>query len=577
MLDLPHHDGSLVSDPAPALGDTVDVFVRAPAGIRTLHVRSTPDGEPHFAEATPDRPGWWRASVRVRNPLTSYRFLINGKRWLTAAGVVDHDVPDSTDFRLIAHAAPPAWSRDAVVYEIFPDRYARSAAAGARPAPDWAIPCDWERDPVIGYGPETPRQLYGGDLDGITERLDHIAELGADVVYLTPIFPARSNHRYDAASFDHVDPLLGGDEALARLAAAVHARGWRLIGDITTNHTGDAHPWFASDPALYYMGPNGEYESWFGVPSLPKLNWSAPELYQRMGDVMTRWLRPPYGLDGWRVDVANMTGRRGADAYTADVAALVRTASVGARPDALLLGEHCHDATGDLDRDGWHGTMNYAGFTRPVWTWLRRPELELPNFLGVPGEVPARDGVATVATMRAFGASVSWRSLTSSWTLLSSHDTPRIRTVVGSAAIGEVAAGLQFTLPGTPMVFAGDEIGLTGTNGEESRTPMPWHRRDSWDKATFGYYRELIALRRAHEALRHGGLQWAHVSADALAYLRSTPSETILVLARRAPGTPIHLPGLPAAVNVYGGAPDLTPGGSLPADGPTFQAWSLTH
>ena len=120
-----------------------------------------------------------------------------------------------------------------MVYQIFPDRFARSAAAADRPLPDWAIPCDWDT-PVAVSRPETPYQFYGGDLDGIIERLDHIAGLGANTVYLTPVFPARSNHRYDAAAFDRVDPLLGGDEALRRLADAVRARGWRLIGDLTT-------------------------------------------------------------------------------------------------------------------------------------------------------------------------------------------------------------------------------------------------------------------------------------------------------------------------------------------------------
>ena len=183
--------------------------------------------------------------------MTPYRFLLDtdaGPRWLTALGLVAHDVPDATDFRLVAYEPPPSWAPDAVVYQIFPDRFARSAAADGRPLPDWAIPCDWDT-PVIGRGPETPYQFYGGDLDGIIERLDHIESLGANTVYLTPIFPARSNHRYDASSFDHVDPLLGGDEALVRLSAAARGRGMRLLGDITTNHCGDAHPWFLAAAA----------------------------------------------------------------------------------------------------------------------------------------------------------------------------------------------------------------------------------------------------------------------------------------------------------------------------------------
>ncbi|WDZ86761.1 glycoside hydrolase family 13 protein [Micromonospora cathayae] len=596
----PHHDGSAryVPDQAPDLGDTVPVFVRVPAGsdVRQVHVRTTPDGEPRFAEAVVDRRDgddvWWRADVEVRNPVSNYRFLLTGARgtrWLNAAGPVDHDVPDAGDFKLVTYAPPPAWARDAVIYQIFPDRFARSAAADGRTAPDWAIPCDWDT-PVVGRGPETPRQFYGGDLDGVTEHLDHLDRLGVNTVYLTPVFPARSNHRYDAASFDHVDPLLGGDAALARLADAVHARGWRLLGDITSNHTGDAHEWFtaaaadrhAAERELYYFDlPGGDYESWNGVRSLPKLNWGSAELRRRFAtdpdSLLRRWLRPPYRLDGWRVDVANMTGRRGADAYTHEVAALLRAVAADTRPDALVMAEHGHDHTGDLDRDGWHGTMNYVGFTDPVWSWLRAGDDPVPNFLGTPGGVARRDGHAMLATMNTYRSLVSWRSYSHSWQLLGSHDSARIRTVVGDAARQEVAAGLLATLPGTPMVYAGDELGLTGGNGEGSRTPMPWHRPETWDQRTFGTYRSLLALRRAEPALRHGGLRWLHVDADTLVFAREAVDGTALVLARRAPGDPVRLTGLPSADNVYGGAPALRPdadgAATLPADGPTFQVW----
>ncbi|MEV1290443.1 glycoside hydrolase family 13 protein [Micromonospora sp. NPDC049679] len=595
-----HHDGSAlyVPEQAPRLGETVAVFLRGPADVRRVYVRSTPDGEPRFAEAAVERRDpngdvWWRGEIEVRNPVTSYRFLLDGsggRRWLTALGEIAHDVPDDTDFRLVAYDPPPEWARDAVVYQIFPDRFARSAAAAERTPPHWAIPCEWDT-PVVGSGPETSSQLYGGDLDGIASRLDHLDRLGVNTVYLTPIFPARSNHRYDAASFDHVDPLLGGDAALARLADAVHRRGWRLLGDITSNHTGDAHPWFTSavsDPAspereLFYFDEDGAYESWCGVTSLPKLDWGSAELRRRFADgpdsVLARWLRAPYGLDGWRVDVANMTGRRGADAYTHDVARLLRRAVTTARPDGLILAEHGHDYTRDLDADGWHGTMNYPGFTDPVWSWLLAEGVRLPNFLGVPGGVRRRDGLDVLATMRAFASRVSWRSFTHSWQLLSSHDSARIRSVVGDASRHEVAAGLVCTLPGTPMIFAGDELGLRGENGEASRTPMPWDRPQSWDGATFARYQQLIALRRAEPALRDGGLRWVHAEADTLVFLREAASGSVLVLARRAPGTPVRLVGLPGGDNVYGGAPALSPDAegaiTLPGDGPTFQAWHL--
>jgi alpha-glucosidase len=581
MTSKPHHDGSAlyVSDPAPDLGDTVSVWVRVPegAGVAMVWARSTPDGEPRFVMSNVDRrtPGevWWRADIEVHNPVTNYRFLLvdaaGRYRWLTASGLVEHDVPDATDFRLVAYPPPPAWHADASVYEIFPDRFARSAAADDRDAPAWSIPCRWD-DPVIGTGPETPLQFYGGDLDGIAEHVDHIEALGANTVYLRPFFPAPSNHRYNASSFDRVDPLLGGEAALHRLGKALRERGIRLVGDLTTNHTGSTHDWVA-DKSLYYVDADGNYESWLGFTTLPKLNWGSAELWRRFFDptdgIAVKWLPD---LSGWRVDVANMTGRRGADDYTHKVAAAMREVLAGVRDDLLLLAEHTHDSTGDMDRDGWHGTMNQAAFTRPVWSWLRAPELNMAHFLGVPEPVPARGGPAVLATMAQFASRVSWRSRVNSWNLLSSHDTPRIRTIAGNAERVGVAAGLLATMPGVPMVSAGDELGMEGVNGEDGRRPMPWRQPSTWDTATLGRYRELMALRRDQPALRHGGLRFEHVDEDAIAYWRETPGQRLLVLARRAPGTPVPVPY--QGENLYGGA-ELS--GNLPGDGPTVQVWAV--
>ncbi|MEU4688671.1 glycoside hydrolase family 13 protein [Actinoplanes sp. NPDC023714] len=587
-----HHDGSglYVSNPEPALGEIVTVFVRVTSGTRIsrIHARSVRDGEPVFTSATIDRRDaggeWWRAEIEVRNPVTPYRFLIRtatgAVRWLTGWGLTAHDLPDATDFRLVAHAPPPAWSRDAIIYQIFPDRFARSAAAAERPTPDWAVRCDWDT-PVEGSGPLAATQLYGGDLDGIAEHLDHVAGLGANTLYLTPFFPSRSNHRYDGTDFGAVDPLLGGDRALMRLSEAVHARGMRLIGDLTTNHTGDAHEWFRTEPDFYYFSDEG-YESWLGVPSLPKLNWGSAELRRRFRENAQHWLTHPFALDGWRIDVANMTGRRAADDWTHEVAALLHRAVRQVRPDAMLVAEHGHDSTRDLDADGWQGTMNYAGFTRPVWSWLRAGELPFADFLGVPGEIPFRDAGDLVATMTAFAAQTSWRAMTHSWQILGSHDTPRIRSVVGGADRHEVAAGLLFTLPGTPMIFAGDELGLTGVNGEHSRTPMPWNETDGWDMRTLARYRALARLRHDTPALREGGLRWAHAAGDVLVHLRETADDTVLVAARRAPGPPVRVTGLvPHAWgdNLYGGAEPLKAGADgsfeIDGDGPTFQVWSV--
>ena len=298
----------------------------------------------------------------------------------------------------------PDWGRDGVIYQIFPDRFARSAAAAERETPAWALPAAWDDEVVFeGSDPHTPLQLFGGDLDGIVDHLDHIAELGADIVYTTPVFPGESNHRYNATTFDHVDPLLGGDEAYARLSTAVHARGWRILGDLTTNHTGDTHEWFLAgqadpgDPhrSYYYFDDDGTYACWMGHSTLPKVNHANPALRAAMVEgpdsVVGRWLRPPYDVDGWRIDVANMTGRLGELDLAHEVARSARGTAAQLREDPLVIGEHNHDATGDVDGDGWHGTMNYSGFSWPVWSWLRDPASPARPF-GRPVPVPRRGG-----------------------------------------------------------------------------------------------------------------------------------------------------------------------------------------
>jgi alpha-glucosidase len=575
VLLEPHHDGSLrhVSTDRPGLGDSVEVRVRVPTGIGVdrVHVRTIEDGEPRYlplrvAGRTPHET-WWATSIRAHNPVVSYRFLTDGAAgygWLTATGWHRRrDVTDGSDYLLSAHPGPPAWVQDAIVHQVFPDRFARSPAANERPVPDWAEPSTWS-DPVDRKRGSFAFQFYGGDLDGVVGHLDHLQRLSTDVVYLTPIFPARSAHRYDARSFDHVDPLLGGDAALARLVASAHERGIRVIGDLTTNHTGAGHDWFLralQDPAapeasFYYFSEHPhDYVGWMGHRSLPKLDWRSDALRQRFlrgpDSVVGRWLRPPAELDGWRIDVANMTGRFRKIDLAHSVAREIRATMAEVRPDGWLVAEHWHGAGPDLAGDGWHGTMNYASFTRPVWSWLadHRPgALAGGHFLGVPTGygVPRLSGTEVVRAMREASATMPWRSLVSGMNSLDTHDTPRFITVVGEDP-DRYAAGLalMFTLPGAPTVFAGAETGIGAADGELSRFPIPWERPGAWDGRILTLHQQYAEVRRRSVALRHGSLRWLEVSDNVLVFEREAPdaSQRVLVQVARGPHPPVVLPG----------------------------------
>ncbi len=485
-LSEPYHDGSDASvlERPRSVGDIAVVQLRVPraSSADTVALRYVHDGEPRIvhAEARGESGGdtLWRASFPAVHLATRYRWLLAGGEigwaWVNGVGVVTHDVPDEDDFVLLPGEGGPAWHLESVVYEIFPDRFASSGLAVN--APEWAVRRDWDELPVQKLGMESAYELFGGDLYGIEQHLDHIESLGANVIYLTPFFPAGSVHRYDASTFERVDPLLGGDEALASLLRAAHTRGMRVIGDLTTNHVGIGHEWFAQHPEFFYWNGD-EYDAWLDVASLPKLNWGNEALRAEMARVARKWI--DFGLDGWRIDVANMTGRHGTDDFAHDAARLLR------------------DAVGDQQ---------------------------------------------SVASMRAFRAGVPWQSTLHSWTLLDSHDSPRFSTVAKSREKQLVGVGLQMTTPGVPMVFAGDELGLEGAWGEDARRAMPWDRRGEWDDALLAEYRTLIALRRTLPALQHGGLRYVHVSADAIAYLRETRREILLCMASRAAHEPVRVP-----------------------------------
>ena len=599
LAELPHHDGSplYVSDQTPELGETVRVRVRVPRVFGTMRIvrtRSNPDREPSFSDAvvvheTPTEV-WWEAVIQVENPVHGYRFLMEADDgatwWLTSAGLSHTETRDIDDFRLVSYDPPPAWGAEAVMYQVFPDRFARSAEADHRPAPAWALPATWT-DPVIHVGPGTGEQFYGGDLQGVIDHLDHLVDLGVNLLYLTPVFPAESNHRYNATSFDQVDPLLGGDSALADLVAAAHAKGIRVIGDLTTNHSGDAHEWFraaygnpGSPESAFYLwldAAQTEYVSWLGFSSLPKFNWRAEELQRRFIDgvdsVVAKWLQPPYSLDGWRVDVANMTGGWRDEDLNEAVRRTIRQTMREVNADTILIGESTNDAASDFPGDAWHGAMTYANFTRPLWNWLSTPGSPAAGGLGMTlGRTSDYTGVDFVRAHREFAAAFPWRTRLNTMNALDTHDTPRFLTSAREGTV-PVAFGLAVTMPGIPVVWAGDEFGLIASDGEQSRTPIPWSTLDE-HADTIALYRRLIALKRAHPALNGGGIRWLHASDDAVAFVRESSSECVLVVAARGITTIDLGDELPDDAPLIEGSVAFD-GGRVAIAGPTFAAWQL--
>jgi len=551
-----------LSNPHPRLDELVRVRLLTPANapIEQVVLRTIPNGEQQFSAMTPAgaQGGMqaWEADLRVNEPRVPYRFAIRTKEvvwWLNAAGI-GQGVPFSLfDFKLLADTPAIPWLERSVFYQIFPDRFENGDPTND--PRNEAIPYrNWRRQ-TFAWGQPAPREpgllpFYGGDLAGIRERLDYLERLGVNAVYLNPIFSAYTNHRYDVADYEHVDPVLGGDAALQALSGAFARRGMRYILDIVPNHCGIGHPWFQAAKAdpnspereYFFFGESPEeYVSWLGFGSLPKLNYSSQRLrelmYRGADGIMRRWLRAPWNASGWRVDVGNMLGRQDAQQLDREILPEIRRAVKETNPEAYLVAENFFEAASQLQGDGWDGVMNYSGFSDPLLHWLRPYQQDAVHWQGKLGGSERWPTELVLRTWQEHLAAVPWAIALQQLNLIDSHDTARILSELGgNKALSKLAAAVQFCFPGVPCLYYGDEIGLRDQEGFGSRACMPWDE-SQWDQELFAFYRKLINLRKISRVLTEGAFQVLFGDSGSLLFQRVLGKERVLVYANRAEET----------------------------------------
>lgn len=537
--------------PAPphALGQRVTIRVRALAGvpIREIKLRTFPDGEERQISMKSARRGpfqYWSAQVAVTRRPFPYRFRVQTDRrvlWLNASGLHAFMPPDEEDFKLVPGFAGPGWVRESVFYQIFPDRFRCGREETGRaprtrsPAFAPAVVRQWHEKP---QRPNFGNEFYGGDLWGIREMLPHLEMLGINALYLTPVFEAPSNHRYDPVSYEQVDSFLGGNEALAALGSALQSRGMRYLLDGVFNHCGVNHPWF-QDAAIrpespfreYFTYPEypREYVSWLGHKNLPKLDFASPTLretiYAGTDSVARRWLREPYHAAGWRLDAPNMLGHGGTDAGNLEYWREFRAAVKAENPDAFLLGECFPEATKWLTGDTFDAVMNYRGFTSPMIQWLTGSDLHLN-----PAQLTAQE---TAAWMTSVLARMPFDLRNLQYNALSTHDIIRFITRVDlDEQRYRLAAILQMAWPGVPAIYYGEELGLAGGKDPDNRRPMPWDDVPA-RRGLLEFLARLIGLRRSLVPLRRGAFRFLAADDDCLAFTRFEGDHVLLIAANR--------------------------------------------
>ena len=423
----------------------------------------------------------------------------------------------------------PDWVKDAVFYQIFPDRFARSDKV-LKPNNLEA----WDSLP-------TPQGYKGGDLLGVVEHLDHVQDLGVTAVYFTPIFQSASNHRYHTLDYYQVDPLLGGNAAFYTLRDEIHRRGMKLVLDGVFNHASRGNyyfndilengphsawlDWFTvyGWPLSPYDGSKpANYDSWEGNYALPKWNTDNPQAREYLMRVAEHWLRE--GIDGWRLDVPFCITSPGFwNEFRQRVKAI--------NPEAYIVGEVWWDSRNYLQGDQFDAVMNYL-FTDVVISFTCQQHLNYDLVRDRDyNPYPPIDALRYADRIDKLLRLYYWEVSQAQLNLLDSHDTPRLLSIAnGDRATVRLGTILLMTYPGAPSIYYGDEIGLPGGSDPDCRRTIAWDKRDTWDMDALAYHKQLIAVRRAHPALRRGRYLRLYATGMVYAFGRQLDNDRVLVV-----------------------------------------------
>ena len=453
----------------------------------------------------------------------------------------------------------PDWAKGAVIYQIFPDRFHKAGKVDLTGKLEpytvhrsWYDEVDWKPD---RWGRVLNNDFYGGNFKGIQEKLDYIATLGTTIIYLNPISKAFSSHRYDTGDYKTPDPMLGTEEDFRELCKAAHEKGMKIILDGVYSHTGSDSLYFNRNKTFpgvgayhskkspyynwftFYEHPDS-YNCWWNFDTLPTVNKLHPSFMKYIIDdedsVVAHWLK--LGADGFRLDVVDELP----DEFVLRLKERIREI----KPDALLIGEVWEDASnkssydtrrryfvdGELD-----SPMNYP-FRTAIINFMRKID----------------DGRGFKDTVMSIVENYPPQVMACTMNLLGTHDTSRILTAMIDDFQGDryakanrrltrtqwvtaldrlhAATVLQYTLPGAPSIYYGDEAGMEGYGDPFCRRPFPWGREE---RELQMHYHRLGQLRKKYKALRQGDIQFQYALNNQISFTRTYKEQTIRVYVNR--------------------------------------------
>lgn len=405
----------------------------------------------------------------------------------------------------------PSWVKDTVWYQIFPERFANG---------------DTSNDPkgALPWASEEPQfnNFFGGDFQGVIDHIDHLVKLGVTGIYFTPIFKAKSNHKYDTIDYLEIDPQFGDKETFKELVKVCHENGIKVMLDAVFNHSGYYFEpfqdvlkkqedsiyknWFHLREFPIETEPRPNYDTFAFVADMPKLNTENPEVREYLLNVARYWVEE-FDIDGWRLDVANEVDHSFWREF--------RTAVKSVKPEAYILGEIWHDSMSWLQGDQFDAVMNYP-FTNAALDFVAKEAIDAKVF-----------AEKMTSVLHMYPENVN----EAAFNLLGSHDTKRVLTFCDENKDKmKLLFLLMLTFKGTPCIYYGDEIGMTGGMDPGCRKCMEWDE-EKQDKDLFGHIQSLLSLRKEFKVLANEGeMKFLTAEGKTLAFERSNEEESVLVL-----------------------------------------------
>ena len=523
------------------VGEVCRVRVCVPAALEAAEVRLLADGLdiPLLRGDTEELYDVFSAAFVLETPgLYFYRFHIrdkNGEYDLFRRGA-GTNIGEGELWQLSILPADyrvPEEARGAVYYQIFPDRFAK---AGECSLAGKLLPYTLKE--FSSFVPEAPdaSDFAGGNLRGILEKLDYIASFGVKYIYLNPIFLAASNHRYDTADYTRLDPMLGTEEDFAALCREAGQRGIRIMLDGVFSHTGRNSVYFDGENVFgggavslgaespYYKWFDFQefpekYTAWWGIESLPCVKETDPDYMEYiLGEdgVIAKWMA--LGAGGLRLDVADELP----DEFLAALRARVRAID----PRAVVIGEVWDDASNKISYGVRRAYFTGGELDGVINFPMRKAILAFAS-----GE---DDGAALAETVMTLAENYPAAALDATMAILGNHDTERVGTLLPEARARRTAAFLQFALPGSPVIYYGDEAGLTGGRDPMCRLPFPWGKED---ESLQRLYRALARMKNALLPLQRGDIRFLHAGDGVLRFYRTLDGRTVFCTVDRNTGS----------------------------------------